>query len=109
MDNGILPGTLQWWHIIVSIFALVFTMTTSSFSKAFARWADKLEHMSTSLNARLDKMENDAKYRLDRLDASFAETERKLHILIVEWERRITWIEAMMERKYKYSRGGGDE
>jgi len=98
MDSDLLPGSLQWWHIVVSIFAVIFTIATNSFGKAFRQWADKLDNFTVLVNSRLDKMENEVANRLMHLEERYAQNEKRYHELAVQWERRVTWVEARMEK-----------
>lgn len=102
-----LPGTLEWWHVIVSILGIVLTFSMRAFGNAFKQWADKLEAFQATINSRLGHMEQEFATRMTHMESKFNNHEERVHKLTLHVERRVTWIEARLgvpdERRWPLS------
>lgn len=96
MEASILPGSLEWWHVLFSIVGIAFTVAVKSFGVAFKHWGDKLDDFQDGVNKRLEHMESNVANRISALENKFNTNEEKWHRLTLHVERRVTWIEARM-------------
>jgi hypothetical protein len=81
-----LPGTLEWWHIVLGFASLAVTALSyglSMFGKGFRAWSERLEDLSERLDRRLTDIEDRMRHH-----------ERGMTELHVNVERRVTWLEA---------------
>jgi signal transduction histidine kinase len=113
-ESNLLPGSLEWWHIILSILLLVITLALRAvkvFGDSFARWADKLDAFQASINARLTAMEQDFAMRMTDMQVKFQLNEDRVHNLTLRVERRVTRLEERLRiaQEKWYRQGDGDE
>lgn len=90
------PGTLEWWHIIVSISASIVGLGLVIFGKGFTAWSNKLSEMSERFDNRLSHMEKTFNERQDDLEKKMVLHESRIHDLHIQVERRVTFIEASL-------------
>lgn len=94
MDGDLLPGSLQWWHLLLTMAAIVLTFGMKAFSGAFREWAEKLDVFQHAINNRLTHMEHDLVSRMSSMEKKLDRHEERVHDLTIRVERRVTWIEA---------------
>ena len=96
VDLGPHPGTLEWWHIIVSISASIVGLGLVIFGKGFTSWSNRLNEMSERFDRRRTHMEKTFNDRQDELEKKMLTHENRIHDLHIQVERRVTFIEASL-------------
>jgi hypothetical protein len=94
----VLPYSLEWWHIILSIGTLAIGLGLKAFAGGFRAWADKLESFKNSIEARMEHMEKEFANRMATMESKFTQHESRVHNLTIHVERRVTWLEASLYR-----------
>jgi hypothetical protein len=78
-----LPGTLEWWHVVVSLCSGVLALGFTIFGRGFKSWSDRLAELSDRLDRRLTDIEDRMRHH-----------EKGMTELHVSVERRVSWLEA---------------
>lgn len=91
-----LPGSLQWWHLIIGMAGTITGVGLAVFGRGFAAWSARLKEMAAQFDKRLQLMDSASEHRWNEVRTRMAETDRKIHDLHVQVERRVSYIEARM-------------
>lgn len=105
-EAGVLPWSIEWWHLIISITVIVgglilkaLLSAIRAFATGFAAWAEKLDELRKAMDDRLSHMERDFAVRMSGMEAKFIHHQGEVHNLTIRVERRVTWLEAHMHRE----------
>ena len=89
-----LPGSLEWWHVVVGIASTVIGLGLAVFGRGFAAWSTRLNEMSDRFDRRLSNMEEASEKRWGDVERKMELHNSRIHDLHIQVERRVTYIEA---------------
>lgn len=89
-----LPGSLEWWHIVLGIAATIIGLGLSIFGRGFTAWSNRLSEMSDRFDRRLSNMEDASEKRWAAVEHKMEQHNSRIHDLHIQVERRVTFIEA---------------
>lgn len=91
-----LPGSLEWWHVVVGLASTLIGIGLSVFGQGFKAWSSRLNEMSERFDNRLASMEEASQKRWNDVERKMEHHDRRIHDLHIQVERRVTFIEARL-------------